>query len=167
MKKEYKFEKGTQFTVIQPSITKNRLEIRLQEETVALLKATNIFKNDVLLEGDWGEWEFYRESIWKSDIAIRPYGLELPTAFFDKEFFNSGGTLKLPMGFRFYIQMHPFKKYHELLYGNERLILYKQKSSIKKKKLEIIIEKENDKLNKNAWVAAFPVYLIQASRNNF
>jgi hypothetical protein len=166
MKKEYKFEKGMQFAISQPSLMKNYLEIKRSDETVAILKAINLFKNDVLLEGEWGEWEFYRESVWKSEISIRPCGYELPTAFFHKEFFNSGETLKLPMGLHFYIQLHPFKKYHELLYGNERLILYKQKSSIKKKKLEIIIENENDKLNKNSWVAAFPVYLIQASRNN-
>ncbi|MGK9369090.1 hypothetical protein ACSSWA_09310 [Melioribacter sp. Ez-97] len=166
MKKEYKFEKGMQFTISQPSLIRNYLEIKRSDETVAILKAINLFKNDVLLEGEWGEWEFYRESVLKSEISIRPCGYELPTAFFQKEFFNCGGTLKLPRGLHFYIQLHPFKKYHELLYGNERLILYKQKSSIKKKKLEIIIEKENDKLNKNPWVAAFPVYLIQASRNN-
>ncbi len=166
-KKEYKFEKGMRFTAIQTPITKKYLEIKLGDKLVASLKRTNILRNTFLLEGQWGDWEFYRESIWKSDISIRPYGFDLPTAFFNKKFLKTAGTLKLQMGLQFFIQMHPFKKYHELILDNDRLILYKQKIGLIKRSVEIIVEKENHKINENPWVVAFPLYLIQASKNNF
>ncbi|MGK9476940.1 hypothetical protein [Melioribacter sp. OK-6-Me] len=166
-KKEYKFEKGMRFTVNQQSVINRNLEIKLEEELIAGLKRTGFLKNNFLLEGKWGEWEFYRESIWKSDISIRPYGFDLPTAFFYKEFFKNKGTLKLPMGLHFSIALNPFKKYDELFYGNDKLVLYKQNISLKSKSIDIIITNASEKINKNPWVVAFPVYLIHAFKSNF
>ena len=55
------------------------------------------------VEGLLGKWEFYRPNFWRSAIAIRGTGNELPIATYERKVFSRKGTVNLPKGERLYI----------------------------------------------------------------
>ena len=151
---------GQTLKFVESAIIKQNCELKAGEEVIAKIRSPKFLSSLMAVDGSLGKWEFYRPSFWKSAIAIRETGNELPIATFDRKIFSTKGTVHLPKGERLYIIFYAFKKYFEIQnsYG-ERIVLFTPKFSWGGEKTDIVIEKKSAVLDKYPWIIMLVWYL--------
>ena len=159
---------GQTLKFVEPAMLKQICELRVGDETIAKIRSPKLFSSLMVVEGSFGNWEIYRPNFWKSLVAIRESGYELPIATYEGKFFSGKGTVNLPQGERLYVVFHAFKKFYEIQnsYG-ERIVLFTPRFSWGGEKTDIVIEKRSTLLDKYPWVIMLVRYLaLQRKRSH-
>lgn len=142
---------GQTLVISQPKFFKRLYELKYEETLLASVQTIGFFGNSLLINGELGNWEIYKPSIWRSHIEVRGRGKELPFAKFINQKFKSGGTIELPMGRRLKLSSNFWKGTYELQnLSGLCLALFRNKISLKEKML-ITIEAKSELLDKNPW----------------
>lgn len=158
---------GQTLKFVESSILKQNCELKAGEEVLAKIRSPKFLSSLMAIDGSFGKWEFYKPSFWKSTVAIRGAGNELPIATFDKKAFSRKGTVNLPKGERLYIIFYAFKKHFEIQnsYG-ERIVLFTPKFSWGGEKTDIAIERKSTILDKYPWVIMLVWYLAEQRKRS-
>lgn len=151
---------GKTLILAQTSYWKCKHELKDGDKVIASYDSAGIFTSRSFIEGDLGNWEFYRPGFWKSSVAVREAGKELPIASYECKCFGGKGTVNLPMGGKLFIVFYSFKRYFEIQneYG-ERLVLFTPKFSWGGEKTDVVIEKKSELVDKYPWVIMLVCYL--------
>ena len=151
---------GETLKLIEPSMMKQVCELRDGDSVVASIKSPKVFGSMMITGGEFGNWKIYKPSFWKSSLAIREQGKELPLASFKRKAFSSKGTVYLPVGEQFQIVFHAFKSHIELFNSSgERLVLFTPRFSWGGEKIDVVVEKKSELLDKYPWVVMLVWYL--------
>lgn len=151
---------GRQIKLIQPSFFKNYYELRCGDELLAEMNQPKFLSTNALTSGMFGQWEFYRPSFWRLDVAVREKYKELPIAKFVREGLKQKGIIELPKGERLNLIFRKFVFSFEI--QNEMgfiLVRFKKKFSFKTN-IEIEIEKTSELINKYPWVILLACYIV-------
>lgn len=144
---------GENILIAQMSVFKRNYEIRVNEELMGSIQQKGFFGMMWKVEIQNKKWEIYKPSFWRSALAIRAAGYEMPIANYTRDGLRSRGTLALPMGKNFKIVPHLFRGFCEI--NNEQEIclvkIIPKKISLKDK-AEVVIVKKDDLLDKYPWI---------------
>jgi hypothetical protein len=152
---------GETLTIIQPSIWKNSYELRYKDEVLMKMKPRSVFGFGLTIKVNDNEWEFYRPSPWKREIAFRESGTENPVGVYHKEFFSREGIISLPMGRRLKLRFGLMKsKYGIYTTSGECLLSTKDVLSFKLSSL-VFIENSSEFFDKYPCLIALPWYLAR------
>jgi len=144
----------------QPSIWKGNFELIHNEEVLGTIRAKGILGLKVIFKMGNNEWEIYNPSIWKSEIAIRQAGYELPYATFKRKGFKSGGIVKMYKGEQLKLEYKLFKGGYSIqTLSGEHLVTYKEKVSFKER-TELHIERKSELLDKYPWVIVLAWHIM-------
>lgn len=150
---------GETLVIHQPSVWKSYYELKHGEEVLGTISSKGFLGISVLFKMGKDEWEIYRPSFWKSEVAIRQAGYELPYATYHKEKFKFRGNVKLYKGDQMIIDYKILRGgYSVQTLSGEFLAVFKEKVAIKEK-TEIHIEQKSDILDKYPWVIILAWYL--------
>ena len=155
---------GKTLMLIQPSIWKRSFELRDGSEVIGSLTYSKFFsvKADVKIFDT--KFEFYEPKWWKNIIEIREAGNELPIANYKPPSFKRTGKLELPQGESISLSSTFFRTTLEISDKyNARLILFKSKFAFKSK-VEVLIEKRSEVLDKYPWVVWLIYYVLLNQR---
>lgn len=145
---------GEILVIHQPSVWKSFYELKHGEEVLGTILSKGFFGRTVIFKIDKDEWEIYSPSFWKSEIAIRQTGYELPYAKFKREGFKSGGIVKMYKGEQLKLEYKLFKGgYNIQTLSGEHLVTFKEKVSFKER-TQLQIERKSELLDKYPWVIA-------------
>jgi hypothetical protein len=95
---------GETLKIIQPSIWKNKFELKYNDEQLGKISPRGALGFGLIISLMESEWEFYRPSFWKSEIAVREKGRENSFATYNKKLFSREGNIYLPKGQRLKIK---------------------------------------------------------------
>ena len=110
------------------------------------------------------EWGIYFPKFWKSEIAIRESGFQLPYATYKRDSLKTGGTLYLPRGYKLKFVFKIFRGGYRI--ENESgtsLVCFKDKVSFRSK-TEITIEQKSELLDKYPWAIVVIWYISYRRR---
>ena len=151
---------GETLVIHQPSVWKSYFELKYGKEVLGTTCTPNIFGFSKIFRIGNIEWRIYQTSIWKSEIAIKQIGHEIPCATFKKQWFKNEGTVNLLRGERFIIEYKNFTSICSVKdTSGEYLITFIDNISLKKEKTEILINKKSPLLDENPWVIGLAWYL--------
>jgi len=143
----------------QPSVWKSYYELKHDDELLGTINSKGFFGINKTFRMGKDEWEIYRPSFWKSEVAIRQAGYELPYATYQKEKFKFRGTVKCYKGEQMVIDYKIMRGgYSVQTLSGDFLAVFKEKVSIKDK-TEIKIEQKSELLDKYPWVIILAWYL--------
>jgi len=149
----------------QPSIWKNFYELKNGDEVLGTIRAPRVFSFAMLFKMGNSEWEIYRPSFWKSEVAVRQAGYEMPYATYKQKAFKKSGVVELFKGERFIIEYKLFKGgYNIQNTSGEYLVTFTEKVSFKDR-TEFQIEKKSELLDKYPWVVALAWYISQQKKH--
>lgn len=150
---------GETLVIHQPSVWKSYYELKHDEEVIGTIHSKGFFGLTMVFKMGNDVWEIYRPACWKSEVAIRQAGYELPYARYQKERFKFRGTVKLYKGDQIIIDYKILRGgYSVQTLSGEFLAVFKEKISIKDK-TEIHIEQKSDMFDKYPWVIILAWYL--------
>jgi hypothetical protein len=157
---------GETLIIHQPSVWKSNYELKNGEEVLGTIRSKGFFGLTFIFKMGNDEWEIYRNGFWKSEIAIRQAGYELPYATYKREAFKFRGTVNLYKGEQMIIDQKILRGGYSVqtLSGNI-LATFKEKVSIKNK-TEIHIEQKSELLDKYPWVIILAWYLSLQRRRS-
>lgn len=144
---------GENILIAQTSMFKRNYEILVNEELLGSIQQKGFFGMMWEVEIQNKKWEIYKPSFWRSTLAIREAGYEMPIANYTRDGLRSRGTLALPLGKNFKIVPHLFKGFCEI--NNEHevcLVKIIPKKISLKDKAEVVIVKKDELLDKYPWI---------------
>lgn len=145
---------GEVLFIHQPSLWKSFNELRYNKEVLGTIRSKSFFGRTIIFKMGNNEWEIYQTSFWKSEIAIRQAGYELPYATFKREGFKLGGIVKMYKGEQLKLEYKLFKGGYSIqTVSGEHLVTFKEKISFKEK-TQLLIEQKSELLDKYPWVIA-------------
>ncbi|MBM4171975.1 MAG: hypothetical protein FJ214_08925 [Ignavibacteria bacterium] len=143
---------GQELILTQPKFLKREYELNFGEEQLMKINVAGFFGNSVLIETSIGNWEIYKESIWRAGYSIRLKGRELPFAKYVKDKFKSSGTIELPRGQKLKIESNIWKGTYQLKnQAGTILTTFNNKISFKEKMI-IKIENRSELLDTHPWL---------------
>ncbi len=156
---------GKKLEYRQISFFKRHYELKYDEIILVTTQITGFFGQSVIVSIAGKGWEIYKPSFWKSEIAVRPKGYEMPIASFTKKSFGKTGTIELSKGNSLKILFPTFKPKIEIQTA-EGIILI----SIKFKfafieKAEILIENKSEILDENPWIIPLVIFVAIENRH--
>jgi len=150
---------GETLTIYQPSIWKNFYELKHGDNILGTINQPKIFSRRILFKFDNHEWEIYFPKFWKSEIAIRESGFQLPYATYKRDNFKMNGTLFLPRGERLKFVFKMFKGGYRIENNSGiSLVSFKDKFALKST-TEIKIEQPSELLDKYPWAIVLIWYI--------
>ncbi len=151
---------GETLFIRQPSIWKRNYELLHGEEVLGTIRSKSFLGRSIIFKMEKNEWEIYQPSFWKTEIAIRQVGYELPYATFKRERLKFGGIVKMYKGEQVKIEYKLFKKgYNIQTTSGELLVTFKDRVSFKEK-TQLHIERKSDLLDKYPWVIALAWHIM-------
>jgi hypothetical protein len=155
---------GKTLLLVQPSIMKRVFELRDGNEIIGTLTYPKFFSVQADVKIFDTKWEFYEPRWWRNIIEIREAGKELPIASYKPPSFKRTGKLELPQGESISLSSTFFRTTLEISDKyNSRLIMFKSKFAFKSK-VEVLIEKRSDVLDKHPWVVWLIYYVLLNQR---
>jgi hypothetical protein len=156
---------GETLFIYQPSIWKSYYELKLGDKVLGTIRHPKFFSTKIIFKMENRQWEIYRPHFWKSEVAIRQAGYELPYATYIKERFKPRGVVKLYKGDQMLISYKLLGRgYNIQTLSGEYLVTFKDRTSLKDK-TEIHIEQKSELLEKYPWVIILAWYLsVQRKR---
>ena len=155
---------GQTLILYQPSIWKSYYELKYDDKVIGTVRSPKFFSSRILFKIENKEWEIYSPRFWKSEIAIRELGFQLPYATYKRDTLKLRGTLYLPRGARLKFIFKIFKGGYEIQDESENtLVRCKDKASLKAK-TEITIEKASELINKYPWAIILIWYISYKRR---
>jgi hypothetical protein len=152
---------GQTIKITQPSVWKNKFEIKCNDELLGNISPRGAFSRGLIIELLESEWEVYSPVFWKSEIAIREKGKENPFATYNKKLFSREGTVFLPKGQRLKIKFGLLKgKYGIYTISGVCLVSIKDELSFKASSL-VFIENSSEFLDKYPWVIVLAWHLTR------
>ncbi len=155
---------GGNLTIVQPSMWKNYFELKHDDEVIGTIRSSKFFGLNMIFKMDNKEWEIYHPGIWKSEIAIREQGYEMPFAKYLRDGFKNKGTIYLPRGeqLRTIFKLFTGSYWIETLSG-QCLVSFEDRVSLKER-TRIFIEQKSELLDKNPWVVPLAWYISLRKR---
>lgn len=158
---------GETLYIHQPSVWKSYYELKHGEEILGTIQPNNFFGKSIIFKAGTDEWEIYRPSFWKSEVAIRQAGYELPYATYKRDGFKLRGTVRLYKGEQMIIEYKLLRGgYNVQTLSGEFLAIFKDKVSIKDN-TEVRIEQKSELLDKYPWVIILAWYLSLQRRRAY
>ena len=155
---------GESLIIYQPSVWKNYYELKHGDKVLGTIRQPKVFSHRILFKLDTHEWEIYFPKFWKSEIAIRESGFQLPYANYKRDDFKTNGTLYLPRGYKLKFVFKIFRGGYRI--ENESgmcLVSFKDKISFRSK-TEITIEQKLELLDKYPWSIVLIWYISYRRR---
>lgn len=150
---------GETLTMVQPSIWKSFYELRHDDEVIGTIRSSKFFGLNMIFKMNNKEWEIYYPSLWKSEIAIREQGYEIPFAKYLRDGLKNKGSIYLPKGMQLKITFKLFiGSYRIETLSGDCLVSFEDRISFKEK-TKIFIEQKSELLDKNPWVIAVALYI--------
>lgn len=157
---------GKTLTIYQPSVWKNIFELKDDDKILGTIRSPKFFRQDITFKMDNLEWVIYFPKFWKSEIAIREAGFQMPYATYKKDPFKLSGTVYLPRGARLKFIYKIFKGGYRIQDESENILVsFKDKISFKSK-TEVTIVKESELINKFPWVIVLIWYISYKRRQH-
>jgi hypothetical protein len=151
---------GETLVIHQPSIWKSYYELKHGQEVLGTIRLKGFFRFNLIFNIGNDEWEIYRPGFWKSELAIKQAGYELPYATFKREGFKLGGIVKMYKGEQMKLEYKLFKGgYNIQTMSGEYLVTFKEKVSFKEK-TQLHIERKSELLDKYPWIIALAWYIM-------
>ena len=151
---------GEALIIHQPSVWKSNYELKHGEEILGTIRAKGFFGRNLIFKMENNEWEIYQPSFWKSEIAIRQSGHELPYATYRREGFKSRGTVRMYKGEQMRLEYKLFSSGYSIqTISAEKLVTFKDRVSFKEKTV-FYIEKRSELLDKYPWVIALAWHIM-------
>lgn len=155
---------GETLTIHQPSVWKNYYELRHGDKILGTIRHPKIFSSRIIFKYGNHEWEMYFPKLWKSEIAIRESGFQLPYATYKRDTFKMRGTVYLPRGARLKFVYKMFRGGYQIQDESERcLVSFKEKVSFKTK-TELTVEQNSELINKYPWAITLIWYIAYRRR---
>lgn len=150
---------GETLFIHQPSVWKSYYELKHGDNVLGQISSKGFFGISKIFKLENKEWEIYRPGFWKSEVAIRQAGYELPYATYKRDGLKSHGTVKCYRGEQMIIETKLLRGgYSVKTLSGEILAVLKDKVSIKDK-TEITIVCKSELLDKYPWVIVLAWYL--------
>jgi hypothetical protein len=151
---------GETLAIHQPSVWKSNYELIHDEEVLGTIRSKGFFGRNIIFKMEKDEWEIYHPSIWKTEIAIRQAGYELPYATFKRKGFKSSGIVKMYKGEQLKLEYKPFQSgYNIQTISGEHLVNFKDRVSFKEK-TQLHIERKSELLDKYPWVIVLAWHIM-------
>jgi hypothetical protein len=155
---------GETIFIHQPSVWKNYYELKFGEDVLGTIRSKGFFGTNMFFKFGNDEWQIYRPSFWKSEIAIRESGFQLPYATYKRDTLKLRGTLYLPRGARLKFIFKVFRGGYEIQDESENtLVRCKDKASLRTK-TDIVIERDSELINKYPWAIILIWYISYKRR---
>lgn len=155
---------GQTLILYQPSIWKSHYELKYGDKVLGIIRSPKFFSSRILFKMENREWEIYRPQFWKSEIAIRESGFQLPYATYNKDTLKLRGTLYLPRGARLKFIFKLFRGSYEIQDRFETTLVKCKDKVALKVKTEITIEKDSELINKYPWAIILIWYISYKRR---
>lgn len=150
---------GETLLIYQPSIWKSIYELKLNDKILGTIRSPKFFRQDITFKMDNLEWVIYFPKFWKSEMAIRESGFQLPYATYKKDPFKLSGTVYLPRGARLKFVYKLFRGGYQIQDESENILVsFKDKVSFKVK-TEVTIIKESELIDKYPWAIVLIWYI--------
>lgn len=157
---------GEYLIMSQPSFFKREYEFRSSNELLARMYFPSFFSLTAVVEGFEEKYEIIRPSFWKTDLAIRKFGYDMPIASLTTNFFRTKGSIDLQNGKRLNLKFGAFKKSCQVFSENdELLLLFQNKFSLKEKNV-LTIQQLSSLIDENPWIVMMIWYSMLQNRNN-
>jgi hypothetical protein len=151
---------GETLSIRQPSVWKSYYELNHGEEVLATIRSKGFFGRNVIFKMENNEWEIYQPSFWKSEIAIRQSGYELPYATYRRDGLKPRGIIKMYKGEQLRLEYKLFASgYNIRTMPGEILVTFKDRVSFREKTV-LQIEKKSELLDKYPWVIALAWHIM-------
>jgi hypothetical protein len=152
---------GQTLKLIQPSIWKNKFELKYNDELLGKISSRGAFSPGLIIELLENEWELYSPKFWKTEMAVREKGKENPFAKYNKKLFSREGIVFLPKGQRLKIKFGLVRgKYGIYTSSGTCLVTIKDEISLKSSTL-VYIETSSEFLDKYPWVIILAWYITR------
>lgn len=157
---------GETLTIYQPSVWKNFYELKCGDKILGTIIQPKIFSHRILFKVDIHEWEIYFPKFWKSEIAIRESGFQLPYATYKRDGMKMNGTLFLPRGERLKFVYKIFKGGYRIEnQSGITLVSFKDKIAFRST-TEIKIEQSSELLDRYPWAIVLIWYISYRRRQS-
>jgi hypothetical protein len=151
---------GESLIIHQPSVWKSYYELKYGEEVLGTIQAKGFFGRNIIFKMGNNQWEIYQPSLWKSEIAIRQSGYELPYATYRREGFKSRGIVRMYKGEQMRVEYKLFTSgYNIQTMSGEKLVTFKDRVSFREKTI-LYIEKKSELLDKYPWVIVLAWHIM-------
>lgn len=105
---------GRELKWAQPHAFRMEYELRAGEEIVAVLRFRSSFGTHARAESADGCWTFERVGFWRDKTVVRAGSTKTVLAVFKSNKWDTGGTLELPGGRRFYTRANFWQTEYEI-----------------------------------------------------
>jgi len=157
---------GEELILIQPSFFKREFEFHSSTELLAKMYYPNFFSLTAVVEGFADKYELFKPSFWKSEIAIRKFGYDMPVASLTTNFFSTKGTIDLQNGKKILLKLGAFKKVCQIFSESEELLMIFQSKISFKDKTIVSVQKSSTLIDENPWIVMMILYLLLQNRKN-
>jgi hypothetical protein len=156
---------GEELILTQPSFFKREYVFRSANELLAKMCFPKFFSMTAVVDGFGEKYEIIRPSIWKSEIAIKKFGYDLPFATLRSlNLFRTKGEIDFQNGKKILLKFGAFKKSCQVFSQSEELLLLFQNKLSLKDKNSVTIQNPSELIDENPWVIMLIWYLILENR---
>ncbi|MFA6540028.1 MAG: hypothetical protein WCT99_00355 [Bacteroidota bacterium] len=157
---------GNDITIIQPSVFKRIHEFWMNGERYATMKFPRLFSSQANVQLSDQQWEFYRPSIWRSDVEVRQQGYQLPIAKYAGRKWKQGGTIELPRGDRLIHQEKIWTNANMIAAESGTPLVSFQRKGFFGTAVLVTLHEKSDILDKYPWVIMLVWYVLLQQRRD-